>query len=194
MLPNPTPPVSPLGGNSPIPNPTPPVSPLGGNSLIPLKVGIVGTGYAAKKRAEALQEDERSHLLVVTGNTPERVAQFCQTFSVSPLDSWLQLVNQPELDLVIICTINRDHSAIARAALEAGKHVVVEYPLALHPTEAEELITLSKTQEKLLHVEHIELLGGLHQTMRQYLPEIGNVFYARYVTMTPQRPVSRRWI
>jgi biliverdin reductase len=94
---------------------------------------------------------------------------------------------------VIICTINRDHGAIARAALEAGKHVVVEYPLSLDPKDAESLIALAQAKGKLLHVEHIELLGGLHQALRQWLPEIGNAFYARYVTITPVRPAPQRW-
>jgi biliverdin reductase len=103
------------------------------------------------------------------------------------------LVEHPDLDLVIICTINRDHSAIAQAALNANKHVVVEYPLSLNPAEAEALIALAEAKGKLLHVEHIELLGGLHQALRQSLPEIGNVFYTRYVTIFPQRPAPRRW-
>lgn len=158
-----------------------------------LKVGLVGTGYAAKQRAEALQNDERSQLIAVAGNTLANLESFCQTYSVSLVESWQDLVNQADLDLIVISTINRDHGIIARAALEAGKHVVVEYPLSLDPVEAQDLITLAKTKDKLLHVEHIELLGGLHQTMRQYLPEIGNVFYARYATINGQRPVSRRW-
>jgi biliverdin reductase len=99
----------------------------------------------------------------------------------------------PEVDLVMICTINLDHGMVARAALNAGKHVVVEYPLSLDPKEAESLIALAHTKGKLLHVEHIELLGGLHQALRQWLPEIGNPFYARYVTITPQHPAPKRW-
>jgi biliverdin reductase len=55
------------------------------------------------------------------------------------------------------------------------------------------LIALAQAKGKLLHVEHIELLGGLHQALRQSLPEIGNTFYARYVTITPQRPAPKRW-
>jgi biliverdin reductase len=158
-----------------------------------LKVGIVGTGYAAKKRAEALQTDERAKLLAVTGNTPERIRNFSQTFGVSVVDSWQQLVNLSELDLIFVCTINRDCGAIAQAAVSAGKHVVVEYPLATDPQLAADIIELAAQKNKLLHVEHIELIGGLHQTIEQYLPEIGKVFYARYTTISPQHPVTQGW-
>lgn len=153
----------------------------------------MGTGFAAKLRAEALQADSRSHLVAVSGHTPEKTQTFAQTVEAAAIDTWQQLVEHPDVDLVFICTINREHGAIAQAALNAGKHVVVEYPLSLDPSEAETLITLAQTKGKLLHVEHIELLGGLHQALRQSLPKIGNAFYARYVTITPQHPAPKRW-
>ena len=158
-----------------------------------LKAGIVGTGYAAKKRAEALQADSRVQLLQVAGNTPEKLAEFCQTFSLSGVESWQELVHQPELDLIFICTINSEHGAIARTVIENNKHVVIEYPLALDPQAAAAIIALAQAKNKLLHVEHIELIGGVHQTLRKYLPEIGNVFYARYATIAPKHPAPRRW-
>ena len=160
---------------------------------LPIRAGLVGTGFAAKLRAEALQSDSRSRLVAVSGHTPEKTQEFARNHEAIALDSWQQLVEHPELDLVFICTINRDHGAIAQAALEAGKHVVVEYPLALDPIEAESLIALAEAQGKLLHIEHIELLGGLHQALRQALPKIGNPFYARYITIMPQHPAPRRW-
>ncbi len=159
----------------------------------PLKVGIVGTGYAANKRAEALKSDPRTELLVVTGNTPEKMQEFCQTFAVEAVDSWTRLVNLAELDLIFICTINRDCGAIATSAILAGKHVVVEYPLALDFKVAAEIIQLAAQRQKLLHVEHMEIIGGLHQAIKQHLPQIGKVFYARYATISSQHPVKRSW-
>ncbi len=156
-------------------------------------MGLVGTGYAAKLRAETLQSDSRSHLVAVAGHTPEKTQSFCQTFQAEGFSDWQQLVELSHVDLVIVSTVNSQHGPIARAALDAGKHVVVEYPLCLNPTEAEELIALAQSRGKLLHVEHIELLGGLHQALRQYLPEIGTAFYARYSTINPQRPAPRKW-
>lgn len=159
----------------------------------PVRVGIVGTGYAAKLRAETFQQDERSRVVAIAGHTPEKTATFSQTYQAQAVDSWQQLVTWEDIDLVVICTINSEHGAIAKAALQNHKHVVVEYPLALDVAEAEEIIALAKTQNRLLHVEHIELLGGLHQALKQYLHQVGSVFYARYSTINPQRPAPRRW-
>ena len=158
-----------------------------------LKIGIVGTGYAAKKRAEALIEDPRATLVSVTGNSPQRIEDFTANYPISGVNSWQRLVNQPELDLILVCTVNQDHGAIALAALQSGKHVVVEYPLALNYAEAAAIVAQATDKQKLLHVEHIEIIGGLHQAIKEYLPQIGKVFYARYHTIAPQRNVTRDW-
>ncbi|MBE9114865.1 Gfo/Idh/MocA family oxidoreductase [Lusitaniella coriacea LEGE 07157] len=162
-------------------------------SSSPIQVGLVGTGYAATRRAEAFQEDDRAQLVAVVGHTPEKTAQFCQTYNVERCESWQKLVEDRRLEAIAIASINRDRGAIARSALEAGKHVIVEYPLSLDPAEASDLIELAKDRGKLLHIEHIELLGGLHQALRQALPAIGNIFYARYTTISSKHPAPRRW-
>lgn len=158
-----------------------------------IRVGLVGTGYVAKSRAQTLGNDQRSHLVAVTGHSPETTAAFCQEFNAQLVPNWLELVQRDDLDLIIISTINRDHGAIAKAALENDKHVVVEYPLCLDPQQGQELIALASRRQKLLHVEHLELLGGLHNAIKAALEAIGTVFYARYSTINPQRPASERW-
>lgn len=160
---------------------------------LPIRVGLVGTGYAAKVRAEALQADSRSQLVTVAGHTLEKATAFSQTYSVEASNSWIDLVQREDLDLIIISTINRDHGAIARTALQADKHVVVEYPLSLDYAEAAELIELAQAKNKLLHVEHIELLSGIHQAVLNALPNIGSVFYVRYANLNPQRPAPQKW-
>lgn len=157
-----------------------------------LKVGLVGTGYAAKLRAETLQQDARSQLVAVVGHTPEKTEAFSRTYQALALSSWQELVDA-DLDMVIVSNVNSAHGAVARAALQSGKHVIVEYPLCLDVVEAEEIIKLAQVENKLLHVEHIELLGGLHQALKQSLPIIGTVFYARYATVNPQRPAPQKW-
>ncbi|MGL5131326.1 MAG: Gfo/Idh/MocA family protein [Planktothrix sp.] len=159
----------------------------------PLRVGIVGTGYVAKMRAAALKADSRSQLVAIAGNTPASTIAFSQEFDVTVSASWVDLIERPDIDLVMICSVNRDHGKIARYALEQDKHVVVEYPLSLDPQDAESLINLAQEKNKLLHVEHIELLGGLHNAIKASLEAIGQVFYVRYVTINPQHPAPAKW-
>ncbi|MBR8830805.1 MAG: Inositol 2-dehydrogenase/D-chiro-inositol 3-dehydrogenase [Chroococcopsis gigantea SAG 12.99] len=158
-----------------------------------LRVGIIGTGFAASRRAEAFNNDERAKLLFASGYDENNLTSFCGQYGVAPLESSEALTDHPDVDLVVIANVNEEHDRLVRRALEAKKHVIVEYPLSFDPESAENLIQLAKTGERLLHVEHIELLGGLHQSQQKYLSEIGNVFAANYATVTPARPAPRRW-
>jgi biliverdin reductase len=89
--------------------------------------------------------------------------------------------------------VNRDHAAVVGQALRSGKHEIVEYPLAFNVQEAEELVKLAKQQNLMLHVEHIELLGGVHQLVVEHLAKVGKPFYARYSTKSPHSPVPDKW-
>ncbi len=158
----------------------------------PIRVGLVGTGFAAKLRAETLQQGDRAKLVAVVGHDADKTAEFAQKYNAEAIASVAELVSL-DIDLVIVTAINSEHGAACRQALQHGKHVVVEYPLSLDVYEAEELINLASRQNKLLHVEHIELLGGLHQALKENLPAIGNPFYARYSTLNHQSPAPQRW-
>jgi len=159
----------------------------------PLRVGIVGSGFVAKLRAEIFSQDPRITLMAIAGN-PEKAQAIAQEFAIPHLyQYWSELVVRADVDLVVICNVNRDHGAVVGQALRSGKHVIVEYPLSFNLAEAEELVKLAKQQNLMLHVEHIELLGGVHQLVMEHLAKVGSPFYARYSTKSPQRPVPDKW-
>jgi biliverdin reductase len=159
-----------------------------------VRVGLVGTGYAAKLRAQTLLNDRRAELIaVVGGNSLSKTEAFAKDFQLMVLSSVQQLIEQEDIELVIVSNVNSEHGAVARAALEADKHVVIEYPMSLDLVEASELMNLAKSKNKLLHVEHIELLGGLHQALKQHLDKVGEIFYVRYSTIKPENRAPRKW-
>ena len=158
----------------------------------PLRIGIVGTGFVAKLRAEILLQDPRVQLISIAGSA-EKGQAIAQEFGMTHYDYWSELVMRPDIDLVVVATVNRDHATVAAKALRAGKHVIVEYPLAFSIDEAQDLVELAAQKQLLLHIEHLELLGSVHQSMIKALPKIGAPFYARYVTQSPQRPAPDKW-
>ena len=164
-----------------------------GEIELPIRVGLVGTGFAAKVRAQTIAIEPRTQLVAVAGRTQSRTVDFASGFDAPAVADWRTLVEMSDVDLVIVATINADHGKIVRAAIEAGKHTIVEYPIALDPVEGAEILALAEAKGILLHVEHIELLGGLHQTMRQWLDTLGEVYYARYSTIVTQRSVAEKW-
>jgi biliverdin reductase len=164
-----------------------------GEINLPIRVGIIGTGFAAKVRAQSIDAEPRTQLVTVAGRNPDRTAEFAHGFNIQAVADWQKSIDMPEIDLVVVATINGHHGEIVRAAIAAGKHTIVEYPLALNYREAAELVELAATKKVLLHVEHIELLGGLHQTMREWWSQLGEVYFARYSTIVTQRPIPEKW-
>lgn len=156
-----------------------------------VRFGLIGTGYAAKVRAQALLADRRSHLTFVSGH--QHTTSFAATHGLQPIERWQQLVRHDEIDAVVVATVSALHGEIVECALEAGKHVVVEYPLSLNLDEARQLVALAQARNLLLHVEHIELLGGLHVAMRSHLSKIGVPSYVSYRTLNPQNPAPMKW-
>lgn len=156
-------------------------------------VGIVGTGYVAKVRAKVLLEDERSHLVSVASQLPQRVAEFAAQYGMAAAEHWSEVVNDGAVDLVVVATVSHLHGAVVEAAITAGKHVVVEYPLSFDLSQAERLVKQARARGQLLHVEHIELLGGLHLAMRSHIAKIGEPYYVSYRTLNPQNPAPRKW-
>ena len=158
-----------------------------------IRVGLVGTGYAAGARAKALRSDPRSQLLSVAGHRVESAAIFAKSHELQVIERWQQLVADDNLDLVVVATVSSLHGEVVEAALSAGKHVVVEYPLSLDLAQAERLVELAAQQNLLLHIEHIELLGGLHKAMQSHLPKVGMPSYVSYRTLNPQHPAPMKW-
>ncbi len=78
-------------------------------------------------------------------------------------------------DLIVIASPNRTHFALAKAALESGKHVVVDKPFTVTLEEADELIALAAQYQRVLTVFHNRRWDGDFQTVERILPELGDV-------------------
>jgi biliverdin reductase len=167
----------------------------------PIRVGLIGTGYAARLRAQALVADRRSQLVAIAGRDADRVATLIAGLELEAESKetikggadWRQLIESGAIELLVVATVNGDHGAIVRAGLEAGLPVVVEYPLALTYAEGRALLDLARSRGLMLHVEHIERLGGLHQALVRELPRVGQARSVRYATVNPQRPAPEKW-
>lgn len=79
------------------------------------------------------------------------------------------LLENPKVELVVVNTPDRFHYEMAKQALQAGKHVVVEKPVALNSSEAQELLDLSKSQSKIFTVFHNRRWDGDFRTVQTVL-------------------------
>ncbi|MEV0889939.1 Gfo/Idh/MocA family oxidoreductase [Promicromonospora sp. NPDC050262] len=131
---------------------------------VPLGVGIVGMGGIGRMHARALAElGDRARLVAFSGGATADVVG--GAVRLAPHD----VIARPDVDVVAICTPSGTHAALALAALEAGRHVVVEKPLALDVGDAlrvadaarERGLTVSMISQRRLEAEHVALKRAL---------------------------------
>jgi scyllo-inositol 2-dehydrogenase (NADP+) len=129
-----------------------------------IQVGLIGYGLAGAVFHEPLiRACDRLELAAVltSRDHPLRV------------ESVEQLLGQCEL--VVVASPNPSHFPLAKAALEQGKHVVVDKPFTVTPEEADALIAIATQRELILTVFHNRRWDGDFLTVRQILPELGEV-------------------
>ncbi len=120
---------------------------------------VVGAGRAGTARVRAIGTHARARLVAVVRRSGS-----------PPLD---EVLGDPRVDAVIVCTPNLLHEAAVAAALDAGKHVAVEFPLAGTARAARSLLDRARRAGRVLHVEHIELLSASQQHLREAVRGLG---------------------
>jgi predicted dehydrogenase len=104
-----------------------------------LRVGVAGTGFIGRVHARSARL-AGARVVSVAASSPERAqAAAAEIGAERAAASAEELVRDPDIEVVHVCTPNHLHRPLAEAALAAGKHVVCEKPLALDMTEAEQL-------------------------------------------------------
>jgi predicted dehydrogenase len=109
-----------------------------------LKVAIFGTGFMGRVHTEGLRRLSNIEVVGVAGRTLETTQKFANELGIEQATSdYKELLAEPEIRAVHICTPNSLHFPMAKAALEAGKHVLCEKPLASSIAEAEAMVALA---------------------------------------------------
>ena len=105
-----------------------------------LRVALVGCGSVGRRRAGVVGADEDATLVAVTDLDPTRAALLAAETGAEAVDSWQAAVERDDIDAVIVSATNDVHAPAGVAALAAGKHALVEKPLARTPEEASQLV------------------------------------------------------
>jgi predicted dehydrogenase len=121
--------------------------------VTPIRVGLIGYGYSGRTfHAPLVRAVSELALCAVASSDPKKVHADLPEMTVYA--DPLSLATADGIDLVVIATPNASHAPLARAALDAGKHVVVDKPFTLDLVEARDLVGLSKSRGLTLSVFH----------------------------------------
>ena len=159
-----------------------------------IRVAIIGYGYASKTFHAPLISGTPGMTLAAVSSSDEGKVRIDWP-AVPVVAEPRQLFDDPNIDLIVIPTPNDTHFPLAKAALEAGKHVVVDKPFTVTLSQARELDTLAKQQGKLLSVFHNRRWDSDFLTVKALINEgkLGEVAYfeSHFDRYRPQ--VRARW-
>jgi len=143
-----------------------------------VSVALVGAGYWGKKLLPKFVRSNDSLVRSICDIHPTHRAEMNQTYPDIPTTtSFDEILSDPGIAAVVLATPPATHFSLARRAIEAGKHVWIEKPLALCVEEGQELVALSRSKGTVLFVDHTFLYDPAIRKIRELIAqgELGSV-------------------
>lgn len=159
-----------------------------------LRVALIGYGYAGKTfHAPLIAAIPGLRLHVVSSRDAANVRADWPDAIV--VDDPLAAIHHPEVDLVVIASPNATHAPLAMAALQAGRHVVVDKPFTVTVAEAEALIAEAQRSQRLLSVFHNRRWDADFLTLKGLLADgsLGDVLSVESRIDRFRSEVRQRW-
>ncbi|QQG38503.1 MAG: Gfo/Idh/MocA family oxidoreductase [Candidatus Woesearchaeota archaeon] len=135
------------------------------------KFGVIGCGKVAERHIEAIKNIPNASLVAVADIDIERAKKFANGYNVKAYYDYKELLKDPQIDVITICTPNSTHPKIGIDAAKAGKHVLTEKPIGTKLEEAEELIRVCKKYNKKLGVVKQVRLNPAVQLIKDAIEE-----------------------
>ena len=150
-----------------------------------IKVGIIGCGGIANgKHMPSLKKVTDCEMVAFCDIIPERAEKAAKDFGTPDAKvytDYQELLKDESIDVVHVCTPNRSHSFITVDALEAGKHVMCEKPMAINSAEAKKMLDAAKRTGKKLSIGYQSRFRDDSQYMKREAEDgtFGDIYYAK---------------
>ena len=136
----------------------------------PLRAAVIGCGSIAKYRhCPEYGANAQAKLVASCDLVPERATAMAKLYGGKAYTDWREVVALPEVDAVSVCLPNALHAPVTIAALQAGKHVLCEKPMATSAAETAAMIAAAAKAKKVLMIGHNQRLASLHVRAKQIL-------------------------
>lgn len=134
-----------------------------------IKVGIIGAGFIAGVHASVLARDERVQITAVHDVVPEAAERLARAHNCNTVNTPIELLERS--DAVFITTPNTKHVSLSLAAIETGKHVFCEKPLATNIADAEEVFKKANEGKDIFQVGHNRRFAPVYAELKRMLTE-----------------------
>jgi predicted dehydrogenase len=169
----------------------------------PVRIAMVGMGWAGTRQTEAaLEVPDDVEVVALVDNDPAFLAERAQGLGVGrTYGSLEEALRDDDVEAVSICTPHRLHAPQTHLAIEAGRHVLVEKPMAMTVAEASGMVRAAETARLVLYVAESECYMPYARTMRAIVESrepIGQITFGGLVSgyrqTDPRYPGRREWL
>ncbi|MGE7602785.1 Gfo/Idh/MocA family protein [Peribacillus sp. NPDC097675] len=150
--------------------------------MVKVNVGVIGCGSIAQNRHfPEYQAHGETNIIAVCDIAKDRADAAAQRYDAQAYTDYIELLKNKDIDVVSVCTPNYLHAPITIAALEAGKHVLCEKPMATSLKDAEKMNEAAAKSGKILMIGHNQRFVPSHQKAKKLIEsgEIGKVYSFR---------------
>jgi predicted dehydrogenase len=147
-----------------------------------LKVGIIGVGGIARTHMPGWAASPHAEVVAGSDINETILQKWGQDNHVSKLSTRAEdIINDPSIDIIDVCTPNRYHAPLTIAALKAGKHVICEKPLAPTPEEIHQMIAARNESGKMLMTAQHFRFKGNSRALKAEIDKgvLGDIYHAR---------------
>jgi predicted dehydrogenase len=130
-----------------------------------MNIGIIGAGLQGRRRAQPLKQSKDTNLIAIADVNQNAAGSLASGTKADIYNRWDEITSRKDIDIVIVCTPPSSHAMISIAAMRKGKHVLCEKPLAMNPTEAEEMVAVAQSN-------HVRLKCGFNHRHHPGLKQI----------------------
>ena len=158
----------------------------------PLGIAVVGCGYWGMNYVRIFNEMTDARVVAVCDQKSDRLREVARRFPGSYLTTQVNdVISQPGVDAVVVCTEATTHYNVTRDLLLAGKHALVEKPLTTTSADAEKLIALAESNSAILMVGHTFVFNAGVQKVKEYVQKGDGRVYYLYARRTNLGPIRR---
>mgnify|MGYP001026169901 CR=1 FL=1 len=136
-----------------------------------INFGLIGCGRVAPRHAQSLAQVPETRLVAVADIREDRARRFAQQYGAGAYTDYHELLARPDVDAVNVCVPSGLHASVAMDVMQAGKHVLVEKPIALNLTDADRMIATAQQTGLSLGVVLQNRYNSPMQQVRHLLDE-----------------------
>ncbi len=139
-------------------------------------IGLIGTGFITQHFVQAIASVERANAYAIYSRSLDTAEQFKKENSIDvAYDDYAMMLEDEKIDIIYIASPNSLHFEHAKLAISAGKHVLVEKPMALLPAEISKLYTLAKKHNVFIMEAYVSLPYNTFKTVKTWVETLGEI-------------------